>query len=1581
MIKPNWGIFDAKFNENPQHNFEWFCYLLFCRKFNMMYGIFRYKNQAAIENDPINESGNVIGWQAKYYTNALSNHTDELLYTVTKAKDKYPEISKIYVFCNQEWGQYKGGKPKGQIAIEDKAEKLDITIIWKLTSFFESEFVTLECKEISKHFFSYEKSIFDAIEQQQKRSQNILYEINTQIAFKDEKIRIDRKGITEELINSKNNVSIVSGAGGIGKTAEIKILFERLSEKTPFFVFKAKEFELRSINELFKDYSYQDFLIELKKIETKYIIIDSAEKLLELNNTDPFKEFLSAILQDKWNIIFTTRENYLEILNYQFFEIFNIVPSNISIRKIDEVELIELSTKYNFTLPKDSKFRELISIPFYLKEYLKHYDINEDSNYTDFKNKLWKRTVRKTKPERERCLIKIATERANSGLFYVQPECDHAILDDELIKDGLLGYEDAGYFITHDIYEEWALEKYIKITYTARSSVSDFFDTIGSSLPIRRCFRNWLSDKIFENISEVQSLIDEIIQNSTIDKHWTDETIVSLLLSNNSHIFFKTFHDKITRNNCELFRDIVFIMRIACKEIDQDILGTLGLLKKEAQTLHFLMTKPKGNGWESAIKFAYENLSKIGIKNCGFIIPLLFDWNSKFKEGETTKYSSLISLKYYEWIESEDVYISNSDTKNKIIQTITFGALEIQNELETVIDKVLKHKWKHRKDPYYDLVHSILTEIHGLNVAKAIPKKTLLLANLQWTYTEAVNHGFYSYRDRDELEHSFCIEKKFHEYFPSSSFQTPIYFLLQQELLTTINFIIDFTNSKIEHFANSEYGKTEVEKVKVYIDENTQVEQYISNKIWCMYRGTQDAPNVLESIHMALERFFLEQGKLANSETLEYWLFYLLKKSTSSSISAIVASIVTTYPDKTFNVAACLFCTRLFFFYDLNRQQLDRGHKNYLTGFSGMYGKSFPNQLHDNDRIKSCDDGNRSVCLENICFNYQFFQEEGISNIEVRGRKDIIWSILDCHYEKIESECADDQNSEIWRLCLARMDQRKMEITTEKTESGTAIYFNPVIDDNLKQVSDNAQNTLKRKTKHLSLLQWATHRLKNEKEYEDYPQFEDNISLVFEEITAVSKKIRKIYSDEPDKRDIHFKNDFLLYNHSIPAVGYTVLFRDFNEFLSTTQLTTCKDKIIQIVIDTLEPSYDYSVLEKVEECFSVLPKIYKEFPGDRDRIKRCLLLTMFNTRRIGGPFNDNKFNDISLYVIKTLWVDFSNDIVSVLLGYLLLQSKYDIIIANLEKQHSQDMFHHVDRSKAWSEFINTEFQTFDLVDNNQVSISQIPPVVEYDYYALLTAFEIINQTQDNHIADCLAKDIIDHFAQSIFHSSRKEELDFSIRNRYLKLFSHYVLKTSTSRLSNVLESTIDNFKSSKAVAEMFTEFIYAEDSLNTYNNFWIVWDKFKELVIDLGKKGDGYSYIEQIIKSYLFSSVAWKEDADSWHSVKSENDHFFDDICMRIGHCPSVLFSMTMVLNGIGSIYKQKGIYWLSVVIEKLSKDNRILNTDTIFLLESYTRKFVFLNREEIKKKREMRIKVINALNLLIENGSVTGYMLRESIL
>lgn len=154
LVKPNWDIFKAKFSENPQDNFEWFCYLLFSKEYNQPYGTHRYKNQSGIETDPIRIGDEVIGWQSKFYEDTLSNHKEDLLGTLTKTKRDNPNITKIILYTNSEWGQGQGTKePKAKIETEEKAQKLNIELVWRAQSYFESPFVYQEQRDISSYFF------------------------------------------------------------------------------------------------------------------------------------------------------------------------------------------------------------------------------------------------------------------------------------------------------------------------------------------------------------------------------------------------------------------------------------------------------------------------------------------------------------------------------------------------------------------------------------------------------------------------------------------------------------------------------------------------------------------------------------------------------------------------------------------------------------------------------------------------------------------------------------------------------------------------------------------------------------------------------------------------------------------------------------------------------------------------------------------------------------------------------------------------------------------------------------------------------------------------------------------------------------------------------------------------------------------------------------------------------------------------------------------------------------------------------------------------------------------------------------
>jgi hypothetical protein len=328
IIKPDWDKFKAKFSENPQNNFEWFCNLLFCKQFNKPFGIFRYKNQSGLETDPIIVGKDVIGWQAKFYDSTLSAHKNDLIKTIEKIKRDYPNITTVFLYTNKEWAQKTSQngetqqEPQGKTEIEKKAEELKIKIKWNTADFFESSFVTIDNKLIAQHFFSLDNSIVNVLNEKEEHNNAILYEIQTDIDFNNHKIEIDRTNTLKNIKEGFNDkrILIISGVGGVGKTAIIKNLYKEMKDNIPFYIFKANEFNTNKVSDLFNGFSLNQFIESHENEENKIIVVDSAEKLLELQNTDVFKEFLLSLIKNNWKIIFTTRNSYLNELVDEFIE-------------------------------------------------------------------------------------------------------------------------------------------------------------------------------------------------------------------------------------------------------------------------------------------------------------------------------------------------------------------------------------------------------------------------------------------------------------------------------------------------------------------------------------------------------------------------------------------------------------------------------------------------------------------------------------------------------------------------------------------------------------------------------------------------------------------------------------------------------------------------------------------------------------------------------------------------------------------------------------------------------------------------------------------------------------------------------------------------------------------------------------------------------------------------------------------------------------------------------------------------------------------------------------------------------------
>ena len=1563
----SWKIFGVKYDKRETWAFEQMSYLLFCAEFNNRVGLFRYKNQTGIETEPIEKDGKYYGFQSKFYTNSIADNKDDIIDSIKKAKSKNKQLDELLLYINQELSESttkSKKKPQYQLDIEKAAKTAGISIQWRVPSNFELQLSLPENKYINDIFFSLDPNEGDLLDEISKHNENILQAIQTEITFGDKKIKIDRSSVVESIANAsqKRKNIIISGEGGCGKTAIFKEFYNSYFKKMPICVFKANELNVNHINDIFHidhKFTFAQFLNAYKDEPLKIFVIDSAEKLAEISNNDILTTLIQKLKENAWNIIFTTRYAYLNDLTFHIKENYQLPFDVNDVSLIGIEELKSIADEFKFSLPDNQKFIERLRNLFYLREYVQHYsNIDKQGNYKGFIDLLWKKRIQNNAVqkdnlhlEREKCIISISKKRCDTGRFYISSDNLPQSALFQLKQDEILGYDDthSGYFITHDIYEEWTLDKIVSRSFSNASTTKEFLDDLGNSLPIRRAFRLWLSDHLSENSKEIETFIQSAFTSTDVTQFWKDEILVSVLLSDYSETFFKFFEKEIIANNFKLLKRILFLLRIACTHISaiQDI----------------EIIKPKGKGWEEVIALIHKHKFDFFDSNLKLVLPVLTDWCEFSKKGLTTKYAGLLALSVIQKTETEENFYMHEVAEENILKVVFNAANELKSELKEIFDKVVSNKWTDHNAPYEGLCSKILEKPYiAIELIKTLPLSVIQLCDLYWQKQPKKQDRF-GY-DRDTMESRYGLAGK-HEfkYFPSSANQTPIKWLLQIAFYDTLEFIITFTNRAVESYSKSDYGQQDVKKITLYINE-TEVTQYLSGAIWSMYRGggSPTVPHVLESMHMALEKFLLEFSQISKSELIQNILLKILIQSKSASLTSVVCSVVLANPDKFYDVALILFKTIELFHIDAIRCS-GEFHTKSLYGIG--YGMDkMRDILYTDERLKTCEDKHRNSSLESLFLNYQFLGVKGFTeerNTEFIGKL----------YDIIDQYKSNTLISKSYGILLARMDRRNLiPKVSQHDDNHLRIEFTPKeLSDELKKESEEALNQYQDVFKYSSLRIWADFLIgaRNQTKTAKQEEYDNNPLLALSETKQLVEELKS------------GRNGIGMFDYSIPAFSCSKLLLEHKEKLSKEDKEFCKEIVLATISNLFTDDYDYQISDGVEASVHAISVLVNEYPEETEDYVSIMALGLLDETPIG------QYKRICDYVIESihkskLWEQNSKVARSILFGYAKLKPIYKNIVAEKRKEigwgriSKKSIFEELEKRNPDFTF---EGISFDIND-----------ITSLDIHALEIVLQLIPSDTKDKIHIEIYEKSLPLLASQLLKDRRSYKDDsgddsniYLLRLHIFRNFAYFILQREKNEIDNLLKPFVDSFSSTEETASFIGELVSAEDYLNKYEQFWHIWNNLYPKIKELCLTPRGY-HLKEIIINYLLAWRWWREGIEEWRSLKKENLSLYTNASKEIGNIPAVLYSVVKVLNSIGTNFKDEGIDWIYTIVsnnKSLHLDD--LESNTLFYLEKFLRKFVFINRQKIKEEIKLKNKVIPILDFIIERGSIHGYLLRESIL
>lgn len=1417
-----------------------------------------------------------------------------------------------------------------------------------------------------------------AVEKLKSDSKEILRPLKTYIGKNENILNFPRTEVLEQIVENINDsqITIISGKPGVGKSAAIKALLNNDFHNASIFVFRADQFNTPTLANLFSNLGIHETIESIfsciSLIPEKIIYIDSLEKLLETDPECSFKQMLALLKEHpEIKLIASSRKYAIDLIAQKFdIDINETNITEIPTLNDDELNLVKEKFPQLISVIDNKKLNELLQCPKYLDFSILAISKTNDSyanlSLTEFKNKLWNSLVvdqtntRNGLPlKREEAFMDIAIKRAKKMKLFVRPDKFDAEAITCLENDEIIFQENNNnrkYSPTHDILEDWALVKYISSTYDDFPNPQDLFNKIGNEPAIRRAFRLWVEDYLIDNNDQIIDLIKTTIFDKDIEKYWSDELLIAIFKSDTSHSFFVQFEKELLDNKAELFNRCLHILKTCCKENFQ--------INKENS---FLL--PIGSGWKESIFFIQNHLSTLDIIKHS-ILNFISEYNyrimSQYNEinNDEKKAIKFIVLTYLNEIEDKNVFwkAKSSSDKIKYLITIIFNLAEVsKDEIKLLLNRAFTHidnngSWE-LSSFYKNVIEISLSGVGNYNLIKELPEVIIETAWKYWKYIpqkkeELTVHGW-GVPINNSLEGAECWGiKHLFSFSPSGIYKTPFYSLLNYHPMIGVKFIIEFINYAVDFYVNSdcEY-KHNISKIELVLKDGTTSKLWASPQLWVAYRGLSVTSYLMVSLLMSLEKYLLEIAKIKTPTTkkiLEKIFDYIFINSNNISPIAVLSSITMAYPEEVEESMLPLLSIKEAYQWDISRVVQESASLS-PTDFNNPYASKErweSNQLPHRKKYKRG--------LSDFIFYYQ------LNNKKLK--KDI-HKCFDKMKKQINKKDLD------MRKLLQDIDIRNLQAKEYDEKLGGFPLETKYEEDVNEYLESNKVNIDSINT---SLL---------------YSNF---ISKAYENKETISfDKWNECYFYYLNKNNIES-----IYSRT--ATLAVLGLEKFPNSISEEQKKWCLDTLVKIIIaildDTFSRNYNknnnYSILDK-SIALTSLHLILKNLQEDKEVFK--ILEIIFYM--LIAPFSENEIKTILQYIRETLFKLYPTESKKIWLCLI----KY----AHFKKKHPQHYGYQTEEAIAEEKRKEKEFiQKILYTDTIKLDLSEIN-FKNFDAYLLtkvliITPYNVENIDYSNFInnmSSLVISDLLIEEKQDYAYSTESRNLQYSAISLIENYFSTFLLLNSNISfskkiLTQLINSIYKNSPNNKLVE--FTKNILDNIALKLFNNsnlnidqlnfnkqkenFWTLW----ELLNTLLPTNDPPPLIQTLFLNIRFLPCDNDENLCPYKGdALSGKKTFYKNLVLERGKNNTA--SIINVFSTIGEKeFLPEGISWLKILLESNLQEASSL---TSYSAERMIKRLYFNHIGEIKNNNKLITDYIMILNLMVDLGSSSAYLIRENVI
>ncbi|MBD2534093.1 ATP-binding protein, partial [Nostoc flagelliforme FACHB-838] len=886
----------------------------------------------------------------------------------------------------------------------------------------------------------------------------------------------------------------VSGERGAGKSSLIREFSDYIGESAPIFCLRTEDLEQPHLDNVFSAMGLKGSLRDLEAgfalMPKKYLVIESLEKLLELEKTTAFTDLLHLLNKHQgWTVIATGRDYAYQQITFNYLQPFGASFATLTLSGFsnDQVQNLCEQLEPLQKIADNRILNPLLKSPFLAD--LAYRVLQTGTEFTledgekEFRTAVWRDVIAKEQErgkamplKRKQAFINIAVNRAKQMVYGVsEAEFDgDAVL--KLEEDNLVRRHSKNGLISpaHDVLEDWALNQYIEDAYRRHSSKTlDFLDAIGHEPAINRAFRLWLHQKLRygENVDE---FVRFALSSQDIQRYWQDETIAAVLQGDNPDGFLRLLKAQLFLDDGELLKRFCFILRIACQTPEQTLNSKLKGNDGRALVDAKHQLKPYGQAWKAMICFLFENRDSLFEGLIPHVTAVLNNWSSLLNLNEDlplpAREAGLLAIHLLAPL--KESYRDDGDREKLlsiIIKIIPVIYEEFLGLLEADVFTNQTDKQSRRPNYVEEFCKMAFQGVEAAFFCKHDPDTLIKLSYFEWLVGESNEDDMPRYTSRIDVAGCFGLHKYKYEFSPASGAKGPFQSLLYHHPKKGLDFILNLLNITADKYAHSDldspsqfsysrirHSEPLVEQVNIHLNDGSVINQYCSSNLWAAYRDYSlgsYVPNLLQCALMALESWLIAYIEYSESDQLE-WLFdYILRSSNSIMPTAVLASVATGFPEKVGKSALPLLRTPELYHIDRSRTIYESGGNS--INWHSVLQRDVLSEIYSEERRTAALRPWRREHLETLVVRLQFSE----------WRDDVLAAIDLLRTSELQDETM--------RFFLHRIDSRGWKPVEDK-ENNRIIFETKGLEPDLKDIQQQTQERMQVQNRFSMLYVWAT---------------------------------------------------------------------------------------------------------------------------------------------------------------------------------------------------------------------------------------------------------------------------------------------------------------------------------------------------------------------------------------------------------------------------------------------------------------------------------------------------------------------------